>query len=161
MPQVQLPIFPVGSTIITPELAFERRQQQVVYLNGHLPVFTHEVDDLGSFRLFTTQLIVNGTASQNQIVRAFGVPLTTVKRYCRVYREQGAAAFYKPAPRKPGGRQLTPERLIQVQELLDQGQSVPEISRQTGLLATTLHKAIDQGRLKQIKKKSRRVLPRA
>jgi lambda repressor-like predicted transcriptional regulator len=39
--------------------------------------------------------------------------------------------------------------------MLDQGQSVPEISRRTGLLASTLHKAIDQGRLKQIKKKIR------
>ncbi len=161
MPQVQLPIFPVGSTEITQELAFERRQQQVVYLNGHLPVFTHEVDDLASFRLFTTQLIVNGTATQNQVVRAFGVPLTTVKRYCRVYREAGVAAFFQPAARKPGGPKLTPERLLQVQELLDQGLSVPEISRQTGLLSTTLHKAIDQGRLKQIKKKSPRALAAA
>lgn len=161
MPQVQLPIFPVGSTEITTDLAFERRQRQVVYLNGHLPVFTHEVDDLASFRLFTTQLIVNGTATQSQIVRAFGVPLTTVKRYCRVYRERGAAAFYQRAERQQGGAQLTPERLVQVQELLGQGHSVPEISRQTGLLSTTLHKAIDQGRLKQIKKKSPRALAAA
>jgi len=43
---------------------------------------------------------------------------------------------------------------VEVQGLLDQGWSVPEISRATGLLATTLHKAIDQGRLKQIKKKT-------
>jgi len=152
MPQVQLPIFPLGATSITPELAFERRDQQVVYLNGHLPVFTHEVSDLASFRLFTTQLIINGTATQSQIVKAFGVPMTTVKRCCRHYRKRGAGAFFKPAARRQGHR-LTPERLVQVQGLLDEGRSVPEISRQTGLLASTLHKAIDQGRLKQIKKK--------
>lgn len=152
MPQVQMPIFPVGAASITPELAFERRGQQVVYLNGHLPVFTHEVSDLPSFRLFTTQLIVNGTATQSQIVHAFGVPMTTVKRCCRLYRERGSAAFFKPAARRQGHR-LTPERLVEVQALLDQGLSVPEISRQTGLLASTLHKAIDQGRLKQLKKK--------
>jgi transposase-like protein len=154
MPQVQLPIFPHGTTAITAELGFERRGQQIVYLNGHLPVFTHEVEDLGSFRFFTTQLIFNGTATQGQIVKAFGVPLTTVKRYCRQYRESGAAGFYKPAARRQGHR-LTPERLVEVQALLDQGHSVPEISRQTGLLASTLHKAIDQGRLRQIKKKTR------
>lgn len=153
MPQVQLPLFPVGSSVINPELGFERRDRQVVYLNGHLPVFTHEVDDLASFRFFTTQLIVNGTASQSQIAAAFGVPLTTIKRYCRQYRERGAPAFFKPAARRRGHR-LTPERLIEVQRLLDEGLSVPEISRQTGLLASTLHKAIDDGRLKQIKKKT-------
>jgi hypothetical protein len=72
MPQVQLPLFPSGTTLITPELAFERRDNQVVYFNGHLPVFTHAVDDLSSFRMFTSQLIVNGTTSQGQIVKEPG-----------------------------------------------------------------------------------------
>jgi len=153
MPQVQLPIFPVGTNAITPELGFERRDNQVVYLNGHLPVFTHEVKDVASFRLFTTQLVVNGTATQSQIAKAFGVPLTTIKRYCRYFRERGAGSFFKPAARRRGHR-LTPDRLAEVQRLLDEGLNVPEISRETGLLATTLHKAIDAGRLKQFKKKT-------
>jgi hypothetical protein len=154
MPQAQLPIFPVGSTAITPELGFERRDKQVVYFNGHLPVFTHEVDDLASFRLFTSQLIANGTATQSQIAKTFGVSLTTVKRCCHRYRVGGAAAFFKPAPRRQG-RRLTPEILVEVQGLLDQGLNVPEISRKIGLLASTVHKAIDDGRLKRIKKKIR------
>jgi len=151
MAQVQLPLFPVGTTAITPELAFERRANQVVYFNGHLPVFTHETTDLASFRFFTTQLIVNGTATQSQIVKAFGVPMSTVKRCCRQYRERGASAFFKPPARRQGHR-LTPERLAQAQALLDQGQSVPELSAQLSILASTLHKAIDHGRLKQFKK---------
>jgi transposase-like protein len=152
MPQVQLPVFPVGATPINPELAFERRDDQVVYFNGHLPVFTHQIDDLASFRFITTQLIVNGTASQGEIVKAFGVPLTTVKRCCRQYRERQARAFFKPPARRQGHR-LTPERLAQAQALLEVGQSVPQISGQLSILASTLHKAIDQGRLKQFKKK--------
>ncbi len=55
--------------MITPELAFERRGEQVVYFNGHLPVYTHEAKDLASFRFMTTQLIVNGTASQGLLGR--------------------------------------------------------------------------------------------
>jgi transposase len=154
MPQVQLPIFPVGATAINAQLAFQRRQEQVVYFNGHLPVFTHEAKDLASFRLFTTQLVINGTASQGEIVKAFGVPITTVKRCCKRYRQDGAGAFFKPRPRRQGTR-LTDELLAQVQKLLDEGQSVPAISAQLNILATTLHKAIDDGRLKQVKKKSR------
>jgi len=124
----------------------------VVYYNGHLPVFTHEVKDLASFRLFTTQLIINGTASQGDIVKTFGVPITTVKRCCKRFRQRGAAAFFRPAERRQGTR-LTAAVLAQVQALLDQGTSVPAISRQLKILASTLHKAIDDGRLRQFKKK--------
>lgn len=155
MPQVQLPLFPVGTTAINAELAVERRDDQVVYFNGHLPVFTHGTDDLASFRFFTTQLIVNGTATQGQIVKAFGVSLTTVKRYCRAYRQRGAKAFFAPAARREGSR-LTAERLVEVQRLLDQGQRVPQISAALNLLPSTLHKAIDDGRLQGLKKKTNR-----
>lgn len=152
MPQLQLPVFPVGATAINGELAFERRDDQVVYFNGHLPVFTHSTQDVASFRFYTTQLIVNGTASQGEIVKAFGVPLTTVKRCCRLYRERGARGFFKPPARRQGHR-LTPEMLVAAQALLDEGKTVPTISAQLGILASTLHKAIDDGRLKQLKKK--------
>ena len=153
MPQVQLPVFPDGTTAITPELAFTCRDGRVVYVNGHLPVFTHALDDMASFRFITTQLIVNGTATQSQIVKAFSVPLTTVKRCGRRYRERGAAAFFQPAPRRAGSR-LTPERLVQVQTLLNEGRRVPHISAELDILASTLHKAIDDGRLKSLKKKT-------
>lgn len=147
MPQLQLPIFPVGTTQITAELAFERRDNQLVYFNGHLPVFTHEVADVASFRLFTTQLILNGTASQGQIVKAFGISATTVKRCVKRCREDGPKIFFQP-PRKRQGHKLTSERLKEVQALLDLGESIPAISAQVGVLQTTLHKAIDCGRLR-------------
>src|SRR5512139_1614844 len=134
MPQLQLPIFPAGTTAINSALAFECRAEQVVYFNGHLPVFTHRTNDLASFRFFTTQLIVNGTASQGEIVKAFGVPLTTVKRCCRLYRERGASAFFKPPVRRQGYR-LTPEKLAEAQALLAEGKTVPAISAQLGILA--------------------------
>jgi len=153
MPQVQLPLFPVGTTALNDELAVERRDDQVVYYNGHLPVFTHRTEDVASFRFFTTQLMVNGTATQGQIVKAFGVPLTTVKRYCRAFRERGAGAFFAPAARREGSR-LTAERLAQAQRLLDQGQRVPQISAELSILPSTLHKAIDDGRLHLAKKKT-------
>jgi hypothetical protein len=78
--------------------------------------------------------------------------MTTVKRCCRLYRERGASGFFKPAARRQGHR-LTPERLAQAQSLLDQGEAVPAISQQMNILASTLHKAIDSGRLKPLKKK--------
>ena len=146
MPQVQLPIFPAGVTPINAQLAFSVNGATVVYLNGHLPVFTHGVDELAAFRLFTTQLIVNGTATQGEIVRAFGVSLTTVKRGVKRYRAAGAAAFFTP-PKPREGRKLTPELRLRAQALLDENLAVPAISEATGVLANTLHKALRAGRL--------------
>ena len=80
MPQVQLPLLPAGTTRLNDDLAFECHDGQVTYFNGHLPVFTHAQDDLGAFRLFTSQLVVNGSATQGDIRRAFGVPKVAVQR---------------------------------------------------------------------------------
>ena len=155
MPQVQLPLFPAGATPLNESLAVECRDGQVTYFNGHLPVFTHAQNDLAAFRLFTSQLIVNGSASQGDIRRAFGVPKIAVQRAVDRYRAGGAAAFFLP-PKARTGRKLTPAVLDQVQALLDQGQSVPEISPATGVLANTMHKAIRAGRLRAGAKKKRR-----
>ena len=72
MPQVQLPIFPAGVTHINSEVAFEERDGQVYYFNGHLPIYVHGKGDLATFRLFTTQLVINGSVAQSEIARAFG-----------------------------------------------------------------------------------------
>jgi hypothetical protein len=92
MPQVQLPLFPAGTTRLNDDLAFECHDGQVTYFNGHLPVFTHAQDDLAAFRLFTSQLVVNGSATQGDIRRAFGVPKVAVQRAVDKYRAGGAGA---------------------------------------------------------------------
>ncbi len=94
MPQIQFPIFSSHSTAITSELAFQEREGTVWYFNGHLPVFSHPVDDIGSFRFFTSQLIANGNASQSEISRAFGVPLVGEKRACKSYGREGLGDFF-------------------------------------------------------------------
>ena len=61
MPQRQLPIFPAGVTEINSRIAIQKQEGQVWYIHGHLPVFHHAEVDVGSFRMFTSQMIVNGT----------------------------------------------------------------------------------------------------
>ena len=158
MPQVQLPLFPAGTTQLNESLAVECRGGQVTYYNGHLPVFTHAEEDLASFRLFTSQLVVNGSASPGDIRRAFGVPKIAVQRAVDKYRRGGAGAFFVP-PKARTGRKLTPAVLVAVQAQLDQGESVPAISAASGVLANTIHKALRAGRLRAgVKKKI--LLPR-
>src|SRR5260370_35305982 len=39
--------------------------------------------------MFTSELVINGKATQAEIARAFGVHLVTVKRYVKLYRQGG------------------------------------------------------------------------
>ena len=150
MPQMQLPIFPAGFTAINNNIGFQDIDGKVGYFYGHLPVFQHETDDIQSFRLFTSQLIVQGTASQTDVVKAFGVPLITVKRYVKLLREKGSKGFFAERKHRSAAV-LTAEVLSKVQALLDAGQGMPEIAKETEVRADTLHKAIRAGRL--VKKK--------
>jgi hypothetical protein len=75
------------------------------------------------------------------------VPLVTVKRCVKLYRQGGVRAFFAP-PKRRGGHKLTAEVCQKAQMLLDKGLAVPEIGRRVGILANTLHKAIRDGRLR-------------
>ena len=152
MPQLQLPIFADGLTFITEDLAFEHKDGKVAYFHGLLPVFVHDKEDLKTFRMYTSQLIVSGTARHAEIVKAFKVPLPTVKRYVKVYRKQGPKGFFQE-PRRRGAAVLTSEVQQQAQALLDEGKSVPAVAKELEILADTLRKAIAAGRLHAIKKK--------
>jgi hypothetical protein len=69
----------------------------VVYLNGHWPVFTHEVEDLASFHLFTTQLIGQSESNRPSLWGAAAdgqalLPTVSGGRSQRVLPSGGATA---------------------------------------------------------------------
>jgi hypothetical protein len=150
VPQLQLPIFPEGMTQLSVELAFQRKDGWVYYVHGMAPVFQHEAKDVAAFRLFTSQLVVQGVVKEADIVRVFGVPRITVMRAVKLYREQGPKGFFKERGVRSAGV-LKGETHQKVQGLLDAGKSVPEVGRELKLLPNTLHKAIRQGRLHRVR----------
>ena len=146
---MQLPMFPAGVTEINNRVAVEAKDGQVCYVHGHLPVFQHEETDVRSFRMFTSQMIETGTVKPREIVETFGVPMVTVKRYMKVYREHGVKGFYETKQRHSSASKLKGETLERAQQLLDQGQSVPEVAEELNVLGNTVHKAIRAGRLRR------------
>lgn len=94
MPQTRLPFFPEEIELINHHIGFQKRNSTVYYFNGAMPVYQHPVDDYASFRLFTSQLVVNGNAKQVEIVRAFNVSPISVKRWVKKYKEEGAESFF-------------------------------------------------------------------
>ena len=160
MPQLQLPIFPAGVTEINGRIAIQKEAGRVFYLHGHLPVFQHEEQDVRSFRMFTSQMIAGGTVKPKEMVKTFGVPMITVKRYVKLYREQGAKGFYSSNPRHSSASVLKGDVLEQAQKLLEEGRSVPEVAAELNVLTNTLHKAIRAGCLRGSQKKARALQPR-
>ena len=154
MAQLQLPIFPAGAIEINSRIGVQKEASTVWYLHGHQPVFQLEAEDVRSFRMFTSQMIAGGTVKPKEIVKAFGVPMITVKRYVKLYREQGPKGFYETKPRHSSASVLKGEVMEQAQRLLDAGRSVPEVAEELSVLANTLHKAIRAGRLRQLEKKA-------
>lgn len=153
MPQLQLPIFPEGMAMINANLGVMTQDETVTYIYGSLPIFSHAVDDVKTFRMITSQLYVNGSAKQAEICRTFGVSRISVKRSVKLYREKGIAGFFEK-PRQRGPAVLTPPVLEKVQTMLDSEQSIPEIGRELGLKADTLRKAVSSGKLHKPLKKT-------
>jgi transposase len=78
-------------------------------------VFQHEESDIKSFRMFTSQMIARGSVKPREIVATFGVAMVTVKRYMKVYRQQGAKGFYESKPRHSSASKLKGEVLERAQ----------------------------------------------
>jgi transposase len=147
-------VFPAGVTEINPGIAVQKEAGTVWYIHGHLPVFQHAEGDVQSFRMFTSQMIAGGTVKPGEIVKTFGVPMITVKRYVKLYRDHGIRGFYEAKPRHSSASVLKGEVLEQAQRLLDEGRSVPEVAEELKVMANTLHKAIRAGRLRGGPKKT-------
>lgn len=152
MGQLILPLFMEGTTEINEVMSYEKRDGMVYYFHAGLPVFVHAEGDMGSFRMFTSQLYVNGTCTQSEMVDVFGISAISMKRWVRKYRHGGAAAFFKrPAARK--GRVLTEAVLEAAQGRLAEGQERGEVAAALGVKPDTLYRAIRSGRLMEGKKK--------
>ena len=152
MPQMLLPIFPSSSTPINNVLSFEKRNGWVYYFHGCHPVFQHKEDDVRSFKMFVSQLYINGSCKQSEIVKAFGVSTISVKRWVKKYREGGPAAFFVQAKdRKP--HVLTAEVIDQAQQMLNEGKSRSEVAQALDIKPDTLYRAVRSGKLIEGQKK--------
>lgn len=158
MAQLQLPVFPHGVTQLSVDLGVSCRDGRVSYFYGTLPVFTHDEKDVKSFRMFTSQLYVDGKVKQADLVRAFGVSAISIKRAVKLYETAGPGGFWRPRPTR-GPSVLTAEVLKQAQEQLDQGRNLREVAAELKVKYDTMRKAVRAGRLREPTKKKKPIPP--
>lgn len=152
MPQETLPTFTDNMRQINERLAFFRKNGIVHYILGSAPIFCHAEEDLASFRFITSQLYINGSCKQSEIVTAFEVTPNSVKRSVKKLREQGSQALFAN-PQKAGKgakpRVMTPEVVEKAEYLLGEGKDRKEVAKELNIKPDTLRKAIEEGRVKK------------
>ncbi len=158
MAQLQLPVFSEGVTQLSSDLGVSCRDGRVSYFYGTLPVFTHAAKDVKSFRMFISQLYLEGKVKQSDLVKVFGVSAISVKRAVKLYEAAGPGGFWRPRPTR-GPSVLTSQTLQQAQEQLAKGRSLKEVAATLGIKHDTLRKAVRDGRLHEGFKKKRKQLP--
>lgn len=152
MPQAELPIFDKEITQINTRLGYVEKEGTTYYFLGQLPIFSHPSEDRRAFRVMMAQLYVNGSATQAELSNAFKLGKNSLKRYVKKYRTEGIEGFY--APRKARSSPvLTPEVLVRIQALLDEGSSISAAAEAVAVSRDVVSKAIGDGRLRRPKKK--------
>ena len=114
---------------------------------GLYPIYVHGAGDNRMFRIVTSLLVDSGACRHMDITKAFGVSKSNVNRALKKLRKGGVEAFFQ---RKPGGRKgtvLSPEVLLEAQELLDRGSTRHEVAMELEVRLDTFRKAINDGRL--------------
>lgn len=157
MSQELFPFFLPDTTIISNLVCYQKDKNRIYYFVGCEPIFSHHIDDKMEFRYITSSLIVNGKCKQVDIIRIFGVSKISVKRWAKVYREEGLDGFTKKKgkKRKRKGKVLTDDKLKQAQKLFDEGKTRTDVANEIGVLRDTLVKAIHAGRVIETKKKKK------
>jgi prepilin-type processing-associated H-X9-DG protein len=96
---------------------FGKSDGQVIYFNGHMPVFSHAEDDIQTFRMIASQFCVGCYVKQSDIIRTFGVTSISVKRSVKTYRRERASGLLRSARNgRPGTSVLMERRAVQRME---------------------------------------------
>lgn len=157
MSQEILPIFLPDATVINNLICYQKKENKIYYFVGCEPIFSHYLDEKMEFRYITSTLIATGKCKQVDIIRTFGVSKISVKRWAKVYREEGIEGFTrkKGKTRKRRGHVLYEEKLKYAQKLFDEGKTRTDVAKEIGVLRDTLVKAISAGRIIETKKKKK------
>ncbi len=147
MLQTLFPVFPEDVRFLNSNIAVKNIGNDILYFNGAMLIYKHEKDNYQSFRLVSSQLYVYGNANQKDIVNFFNVSPESVKRWVKIYREQGRVGFFKTQKGKKKGHILTKEILIKIQTRLNTGATPGAIGKDLAIKIDTIRKAIGDGRL--------------
>lgn len=149
MGQLLLPLFPRDTKMITPILGVRNYEGTVFYLLSGMPIHSHADVDLNKFRYVTSNLILQGLCSNQNIADAFHVSIDSVARWKKKLFEEGDASFFNEEARHGRSHKLLPDVLARIQIKLNEGLSATSIAKAENISEGSIRYAIGQGRLKK------------
>jgi len=149
--QMQLPIFPQTTKLINASVGFFEKDNFVFYLHNGSPIYCHDKNDLNSYRFTIANLITTNLCTPTELSRALGVSNRNMQRYAKTLRTKSAKWFFNRPDKQYDAHKLTPDKLHEAQELLDQSIPVLGVAKQLGVTEGAIRYHIKQG---SIKKKS-------
>jgi transposase len=120
-------------------------EQRVVVVAG-LPVHHYGAGDPVAEAYAMVFLVDSGFAQQNEVARAFGCSVRTVRRHQRRYAEGGMAALATRSGWRPGRRRVASKRLGMIERLKAQGVGNREIARRLGVTENAVRKLVGASR---------------
>ena len=147
--QLCLPIFPAKTKMISSCLGVYENDGIVQYIANGLPIYSHTLEDVQSFRFITSNFINQGLCKATEVARCFGISVDTVTRYLSKLRTKGESSFFSEEKRKGYCHKIRGKVLSNIQKKLDDGQSVNSIAKAAGLSEGSIRYAIMQGYLKK------------
>ncbi len=105
--QMQLPLFPSETKLLSDSWGVFEKDDFVYYLHNGSPVHIHHKDDIKTYRYVTATLIVNHSCSAKRLSEVFGVGTFNFNRYAKLFRDKGADAFFGKDQRRGRRHELT------------------------------------------------------
>ena len=142
-----LPLIPSGATKVNEKLSCVLECGHMRYFLYMIEIGFHRDDDRSSFKHKICELILSGVCRNVEVIRAFGISPTSLKRWLRDYSEKGSGVFYRERGTR-GGAVLTDDVLLHAQILLDQGLTRNEVAKKLTVSCDVIRKAVKDGRLR-------------
>lgn len=147
--QMQLPLFPDKTQLLSASWGVRQIDDSVYYLHNGSPVYTHHKDDINTYRFVTASLIVNNYCRPIDLSKIFNVSERNFQRYAKRLREEGAETFFKPKDERGKCYKMTPDKLKEAQEYLDEGYSQSKTAKKININEATIRYHIKKGTLKK------------
>lgn len=144
-----LPIFPDETRMINYQVGFKQIDNFVHYFVNGMPVYCHEKEDKNGYRFVLATLVNHNFCSIKEMSEALGVPRKNIERYAKALREKGMAHFFNRKETRGQCYKLTPEKIKDAQEFLDDGYSQQGTAKTIGVSESAIRYHIKSGRLKK------------
>lgn len=147
--QLQLPIFPDSTTLITPTLGFYHLDGLVYYLHSGSPIFCHKQDDLSSYRYICGNLVYMGLCTAVSLAKSLGVNKRNIERYAQSIRKNGTEYHFHKQDMRGQCHKMTKDKIHDAQVLIDSGKSQLKTAQELGISESCIRYHLRNGDLKK------------